>query len=501
MNSKNKHTIIVIILVFINILIKGLFLSSNSLAGDEPFSVYFAQMDIGSIIKLLSEGNNPPLYEIILHFWINIFGISEFSVRFPSLIFSCITVLFIYKLAIKHLNKRVALYSSIIFIFSNYHILFAHEARTYSLLGMLSIISMFYFLEVLITLRKESNQHVNVSVKSKLLLVIDILIIYTHYFGFFILITQFLFLLFNRNLFFKYWRQSLMCIGVIILFYTPNIIVFINRFLDSSTNGTWVKPPNGIDHIYNILRQLSNAPVVTALVILIFAGASIKYVIQKKTKQNNQGSIFCVFWFVFIFFFMFGISYIVPMFMDRYLMPAAIAFSFVVAISADYIIKKTYFNYFIPSLICILFISTVKPNITNKRNNKETVLKIKEIKSANTIVYLCPSRHTLNFIYYFDIDSFKNYNTAYINKNILEFLNKSNIYPIDNYNQMDISLLKTFDKVIFLDAAADFSFPENGILEQLKITYTLNAQYHYDEIFNIYEFKMKNLQPNRQDPS
>lgn len=60
--TKRIYFIILPILVLsLNLLIKGLFLSKNSIAGNEPFSISRAQMDIISIIKQLSNGNNPPL--------------------------------------------------------------------------------------------------------------------------------------------------------------------------------------------------------------------------------------------------------------------------------------------------------------------------------------------------------------------------------------------------------------------------------------------------------
>lgn len=488
--KKHEQTIIAIALILINFVVKGLFLSVNSLGGDEPFSVYHAQMDIASIINLLTEGNNPPLYEILLHFWIKVFGISEFSVRFPSLLFSCITVLFIYKFGAKYLNKRVALYAGIIFIFSNYHILFAHEARVYAFLGMLSIISMYYFAGMLLEAKTDSHAARKNGITANLIIlaIVNTLIIYSHYFGFFIIIVQLLFLAFNWTLALKIYKQLLLCSAIIALLYIPNIMVVANRLHTTATNGTWVSPPNGADSIYNMLRQFSNEPIVAVCIIAILLFSLVKVIVNRRKEQKNMYSNLVVFWFAFVFLFMFCVSYLLPMFMDRYLMPAAIAFCLLVGITVDYITKRPRYIYIAPAIICLLFISTVNPNITNKRNVKETVEKIRDLKDSNTAVCICPSNFVLNFSYYYDREIFKKYDVNDIYSNIVKGLALQNVYGINNINEIDY---KKWDRIVFLDAAAAFSYPNNNIKKELDVNYNLKGEYKFYEIFNVFEYEAK----------
>lgn len=494
LNHKHNDTILVIILVLINFFVKGLYIHKGALSGDEPFSVYHAQMNIPSIISILSQGNNPPLYEIILHVWISFFGISELSVRFPSLIFNSITLGFLYKIGRKFLNQRIALVASIVFIFSNYQIYFSHEARVYSLLGMLTSISMYLFMRIMSEDEKKSSPFTaykaNYSFYSLLILpVVNTLIIYAHYFGFFVIATQYIFALFHLSFFKRNWKRLLLSIGIMILLYAPNIPTVIHRFI-ASYGETWVKPPQGIESIYNMLWAFSNAPIVAVVVIVLFFASFIKWVYQYKKQETNIRYAFIAFWFGFIFFTMFGLSYWVPMFLDRYLMPASVSFPLLVGICADYLIKKSRYNFVIPFITCFLFIITVKPDSYNKRDVKSLVAKIKSLKTQNTVVYFCPDWFELNFVYYYQPDWFKE--TAKNNQRILnEYLHADNIYPINHYQQIDTSSIAGAEKIIYIDAAADYVFPNNRIKQFMDLNFRVIEHIHIHDIFNVYVYELK----------
>ncbi len=136
-------------------------------------------------------------------------------------------------------------------------------------------------------------------------------------------------------------------------------------------------------------------------------------------------------------------------------------------ICIDTLIKTPKYKYIVPAIICILFISTFKPDKSNKRNVRETVEKITNIRDSNTLVLICPSNFILDFVYYYNRDYFKDYNNNDIYLNASNHLKKENIYAINNIDDINF---KKWERVIFLDAAADFVSPDNNIRELEKIT-------------------------------
>lgn len=477
LNLKNSRLILVL-LILLNFIVKIFFISNNSIGGDEPFSIYHAQMNILSIINLLLSGNNPPLYEILLHFWIKLFGISALSVRFPSLLFSCVTLVFIYKIGKDFFNLRVAFYACMFFIFSNYQISFAHEARVYALFGMLTAMSMYYYLNITSTTELKISTII-------VFILINTLIIYAHYFGFFVLTIQFLHFITNKQLIHKYWKLFLSSAVSISLLYAPWMRILLTRFSDSAHNGTWLTSPSGIESLYNMLWKFSNAPIVTVLVIVIFIFFLVKYIINyKKNNKFNMPRRLVIIWFVFPFFFMFLISYWIPMFLDRYLMFVSISFCLLLAILLDNIVIKKY-KYIIPSIVVASFILTSKPNISNKRNVFQAIEKIKDLEETNSLIIYTPHWFAFNFSYYYDIEIFKKIDTINIYKQIDDELAKRNIFGIDNINDINY---QDWERIIILDATGtDLFVNENS----LNDNYSLIDNFKIHEIFKVYKYIKK----------
>ncbi len=466
------------LIVLLNTIVKGIFIESTSIAGDEPFSIFHAQMDIGAIIELLRQGNNPPFYELFLHYWIKLFGISELAVRIPSLVFSSLTCLYLFKTGKRFFNIRVGLVASIIYIFSNYHILLSHEARGYALLGMLAVMSMYCFLKIV-------NEQAS-KTSFFLLAIINGILLYTHYFSLFLIVLQATLFILNPRIRNKSLRPFIFYGTSLTILYLPNLMVLFHRFMDSSSKGTWLRPPRGLEDLYNRIWAFSNSPVVTVLCILILVISAILWLKNRSLKGENslnRNIIFLWFWGPFLL--MFTISFWIPMFLDRYLMFFAVAYPLVLSIIADRITKKPMYRNSILSVLSILFIVSVKPNIGNKRKVAETVEKISELKNENCLVVICPENFLINYLYYENRNLFALAENELSFESIKKLAQEQNIMAVNSIQDIP---LNSFNQVLYLDAAANFSFPNNNIVHDLEQEYNLKEKHFFYEIFNVYDF-------------
>ncbi|HIP36750.1 MAG TPA: hypothetical protein EYG85_07830, partial [Crocinitomix sp.] len=207
------------------------FINSFPIDLDEPFSIFHAQKDLSDLFVIFTQENNPPLHFILLHFWIKLFGISPLAVRSLSLIFSIITIPILYQFSKKIVKQPFAILVVFLYIFStqiHYHSL---EARTYSLLVLLTVAAFNQLFDFIFNDKANFFQ----------LAVINALLLYTHYLSGYIILTQIIILLlFKRNYVRKKIIQAIISYILMTILYTPGIWIFMLRLKHFSSQGTWV---------------------------------------------------------------------------------------------------------------------------------------------------------------------------------------------------------------------------------------------------------------------
>lgn len=118
-------------------------LDQESLWADETFTVRYTQSgDLSQLIEHIKTTEGAPFgHYLLLQYWIRIFGHSEFSVRFPSVIFGVLSISLLYLLGKKMFNEKVGVISALLLSTSMLQVLFSQEARLYAMYGFLALLS------------------------------------------------------------------------------------------------------------------------------------------------------------------------------------------------------------------------------------------------------------------------------------------------------------------------------------------------------------------------
>jgi len=133
--------------LFVGLLLR-LISIDQSLWLDEATTALAAKMPLADIFtKFLPGDFHPPLYYLLMKGWGSLFGLSEISLRTPSVIFGILTIYFIYLIAKKIFDTKTARIASILAATSGLLIYYSQEARMYSLAAFLATLLFYLFLE------------------------------------------------------------------------------------------------------------------------------------------------------------------------------------------------------------------------------------------------------------------------------------------------------------------------------------------------------------------
>ncbi len=466
-----------ILLVLMNLILKLAGLTITPVSGDEPFTIYHAQMDLPSINRFLEGTNNPPLFEMVLHFWIRIFGNDVVSVRLLPVIFSSVAAFFVYRTGYTFVNFRVGITAALVYTFSVLNLHLAHEARVYALFTLLACLSMYIFLN-LITGRKERKYLIYLSI-------VNLLLLYSHYISFFVILVQTLLIFTLPGIRHRLWRAYVLSLMALFLLFLPNLMSFIHSFRVLASQGTCFDPPDGLVSVYNLIWKFSNKPVTAVLSLIILLAALIKFLVGKDRKSTSAVVILILVWFGLPFILTFLVSYKISIFQDRYLVYCSVAFYLLLAFCVDYLFTARLYKYILSAVLVLLFALTFRIKEEVKSPVKEVVEKVQSLKDGETALVISPHFYILNFMYYYDPEFFSSVQDHEFYHKGSQDLSSMNIFPVNDLDGIEIN---EYQKVLFLDATSLSTFKGEAILSQLKKEYWLQGEDRFKQNLVLYEF-------------
>jgi uncharacterized membrane protein len=189
-------------------------ISEKILWYDEAFTLFAAKQSLPEFIEFLGYECTPMLFYWLMFGWVRVAGASVFLNSLLPFIFNLLSLPAIYFLGKQMFNQKTGLLASLFFSLSFLNIDYATEIRAYSLLVLLSIVSLYFFWR----LKEKSSWPSLIG-----FVIFSTLALYTHYTALALVAIEII-LLFIINRY--YWCKNVLAICLMFLLYLPQIIIF-----------------------------------------------------------------------------------------------------------------------------------------------------------------------------------------------------------------------------------------------------------------------------------
>jgi uncharacterized membrane protein len=135
----------IVTLIVVSAVLRVFLIGREAYWADEAFSVTAARMQSGQIWNNALKEPISPFYYLLLHYWTNLFGVSETATRMLSALFNLGLCLLVYGFGRDILDKKMFLPGVILVAASPLLIWYAQEVRTYSLVAFFAMAATWLF--------------------------------------------------------------------------------------------------------------------------------------------------------------------------------------------------------------------------------------------------------------------------------------------------------------------------------------------------------------------
>ena len=366
------------LLIALSIGVNLLTVTDQSIRLDEAQSLWAATKSVSGILYYISQDVQVPLYELLLHFWIQIFGTDIAIARGLSFIFFILTLPVLYKAYRQVAGSKVSLLGVTIFSLSPFILWYSNEARMYTMFALATSLDHLFFLKFYKSKGKDGKLGYFLSTLFGL---------FSHYFFIFFLFTQFVFVIYStlsnsKVGGFKAKLQSkqrflIRYIAVLVadgIFFLPWAVYFILQGFASSTQPL-IPTPTSYDIFATFINFLfgfqstkvqtlmvSLWPLIVLLLFFIFTRRKSAHILYKE---------YFIFTAFFPIFLMFLLSFFKPIFLSRYLIFVTPSLFFLVSWMLLSFAKKTSYiivSIFLLLLLSLLFYQNLSPFTPVKEN-------------------------------------------------------------------------------------------------------------------------------------
>jgi mannosyltransferase len=327
-------------------------IAKASIWHDEGFTMMLAPMDVSQIIARTARDVHPPLYYLMLHYWMEIFGNSETAARGLSAVLLILAIPVAFFLMRRLFNERTARIGALFVATGPFLIRYSQEARMYAMEGFLVLLATYILIRAVQTKSWTDWMLYAITIAAAL---------YTHYFAVFAIFAHWLYMLSETKkdeglLNPRWWAANLLAAAAFIP-WLPSAYAQFTRV----QAGFWIPHvtaytlPNTVMEFMTFTSS-DNLSLVTKILLsfLPFVLAGISLWRQPRWRTH--------WWLLLVYclsspLIVFLLSLKRPIFVDRYFVFSALAFYLILAavIGAGWLISR-YLVLRVAGILIVLFI-------------------------------------------------------------------------------------------------------------------------------------------------